>query len=106
MVGFGGMLVECLVAIMALIAATALQPADYFAINSTPEVFETLGMNVVQLPELSEEIGLDLEGRTGGAVTLAVGMTYIFTEIPIFKNLASYFFQFVIMFEAVYLDGY
>lgn len=102
-VGFGGMLVECLVAIMALIAATALQPADYFAINSTPEVFETLGMNVVHLPELSEEIGLDLEGRTGGAVTLAVGMTYIFTEIPIFKNLASYFFQFVIMFEAVFI---
>ena len=97
------MLVECLVAIMALIAATALQPADYFAINTTPEVFETLGMNVVHLPELSEEIGLDLEGRTGGAVTLAVGMTYIFTEIPIFKNLASYFFQFVIIFEAVFI---
>lgn len=101
-VGFGGMLVECLVAIMALIAATALQPADYFAINSTPEVFEALGMNVVHLPEL-REIGLDLEGRTGGAVTLAVGMTYIFTEIPIFKNLASYFFQFVIIFEAVFI---
>jgi carbon starvation protein len=102
-VGFGGMLVECLVAIMALIAATSLMPGDYFAINSTPEVFETLGMDVVHLPELSKEIGLDLEGRTGGAVTLAVGMTYIFTEIPIFENLASYFFQFVIMFEAVFI---
>ncbi|WNB91838.1 carbon starvation protein CstA [Bacillus sp. NEB1478] len=102
-VGFGGMLVECLVAIMALIAATALQPADYFAINSTPEVFKTLGMDVVNLPELSREIGLDLEGRTGGAVTLAVGMTYIFTGIPWFAKLAAYFFQFVIMFEAVFI---
>ncbi|MEC1627327.1 carbon starvation protein CstA [Bacillus mojavensis] len=102
-VAFGAMLVECLVGIMALIAATALQPADYFAINSTPEVFRTLGMDVVHLPDLSKDIGLDLEGRTGGAVTLAVGMTYIFTGIPFFSHLASYFFQFVIMFEAVFI---
>ncbi|MCO4849794.1 carbon starvation protein CstA [Bacillus vallismortis] len=102
-VAFGAMLVECLVGVMALIAATALQPADYFAINSTSEVFRTLGMNVVHLPELSREIGLDLEGRTGGAVTLAVGMTYIFTGMPFFSHLASYFFQFVIMFEAVFI---
>lgn len=102
-VGFGAMLVECVVGIMALIAATALQPADYFAINSSPKVFETLGMNVVHLPELAEKIGLNLEGRTGGAVTLAVGMTYIFTKIPWFSHLSSYFFQFVIMFEAVFI---
>ncbi|MFB5675252.1 carbon starvation protein CstA [Paenibacillus terreus] len=102
-VGFGAMLVECLVGIMALIAAAALQPADYFAINSTPQVFQTLSMNVVNLPQLAQEIGLDLEGRTGGAVTLAVGMTYIFTSIPWFHGLAPYFFQFVIMFEAVFI---
>ncbi|MGG3561161.1 carbon starvation protein CstA [Neobacillus rhizosphaerae] len=102
-VGFGAMLVECVVGIMALIAATALQPADYFAINSTPEVFKTLGMNVVELPKLADEIGINLEGRTGGAVTLAVGMTYVFTGIPWFAKLSSYFFQFVIMFEAVFI---
>lgn len=102
-VGFGAMLVECLVGVMALVAATALHPADYFAINSTPKVFQTLGMNVVHLPELAEKIGLNLEGRTGGAVTLAVGMTYIFTKIPWFGHLSSYFFQFVIMFEAVFI---
>lgn len=102
-VGFGGMLVECLVAIMALIAAVSLHPGDYFAINSAPQVYETLGMSVVHLPELSQQIGLDLEGRTGGAVSLAVGMTYIFTAIPWFSKLASYFFQFVIMFEAVFI---
>jgi len=102
-VGFGAMLVECVVGIMALIAATALQPADYFAINSTPEVFKTLGMQVQELPKLADEIGINLEGRTGGAVTLAVGMTYIFTSIPWFAKLSSYFFQFVIMFEAVFI---
>lgn len=102
-VGFGAMLVECLVGIMALIAATALMPGDYFAINSTPEVFKTLGMQTVHLPELSQEIGMDLEGRTGGAVTLAVGMSYIFAKIPWFYDLAAYFYQFVIMFEAVFI---
>ncbi|MCA6220589.1 carbon starvation CstA family protein [Photorhabdus antumapuensis] len=102
-VGFGAMLAECVVGVMALIAATSLYPADYFAINSAPEVFATLGMDVVHLPTLSQEIGLDLYGRTGGAVTLAVGMADIFTRIPWFSQLASYFFQFVVMFEAVFI---
>ena len=102
-VAFGAMLAECMVAVMALIAATSLHPADYFAINSTPEVFKTLGMQVVDLPELSQKMGLDLAGRTGGAVTLAVGMTYIFTKLSWFSDLAAYFFQFVIMFEAVFI---
>lgn len=102
-VAFGAMLVECLVAILALIAAVSLMPGDYFAINSTPEKFAALGMETVHLNQLSSEVGMDLEGRTGGAVTLAVGMTYIFTEIPIFKQMASYFFQFIILFEAVFI---
>ena len=102
-VAFGMMLIECLVAVLALIAATALPMADYFAINATPEVFATLGMTVQDLPRLEQSIGMDLAGRTGGAVTLAVGMTEIFTSIPWFKTLASYFFQFVIMFEAVFI---
>ena len=102
-VAFGGMLAECLVGIMALIAAIALHPADYFAINAAPAAFKALGMQVVDLPSLSEQIGLDLYGRTGGAVTLAVGMTTIFTKIPWFSHLAGYFFQFVVMFEAVFI---
>jgi carbon starvation protein len=102
-VGFGAMLAECMVGVMALIAATSLHPADYFAINSAPATFAHLGMNVVDLPRLSKEIGLDLYGRTGGAVTLAVGMSSIFTRISWFSSLASYFFQFVVMFEAVFI---
>jgi carbon starvation protein len=103
MVGFGAMLVECLVGVMALIAATVLHPGDYFAINSTPEKFATLGMSVVDLPILSEAIGMDLEGRTGGAVTLAVGMASIFSGVEWFSHLTKYFYQFVIMFEAVFI---
>ena len=102
-VAFGAMLVECLVAIMALIAAVSLMPGDYFAINSTPEKFAALGMETVHLDRLSNDVGMDLEGRTGGAVSLAVGMTYIFTEIPFFKHLATFFFQFVILFEAIFI---
>ena len=102
-VGFGAMLAECMVGVMALIAATSLHPADYFAINSSAEARSVLGMEVVNLPKLSQEIGLDLYGRTGGAVTLAVGMTDIFIRVPWFSSLAAYFFQFVVMFEAVFI---
>ncbi len=102
-VAFGGMLMECVVGIMALVAATSLFPADYFAINAAPAVFAKLGLQTVELPRLVQEIGLDLAGRTGGAVTLAVGMTKIFTALPWFKQLAAYFFQFAVMFEAVFI---
>jgi carbon starvation protein len=102
-VGYGAMLAEGVVAVMALIAATVLHPADYFAINAAPAVFAKMGLTVVDLPRLIQEIGLDLHGRTGGAVTLAVGMTEIFTKVPWFSHLAAYFFQFVIMFEAVFI---
>lgn len=102
-VAFGAMLVECIVAVMALVAAVSLEPADYFAINSSPEKYAELGMEPVHLAQLEDEVNMDLEGRTGGAVTLAVGMTYIFKAVPIFENLAAYFYQFVILFEAVFI---
>jgi carbon starvation protein len=102
-VAFGSMLVECLVGIMALVAACSLHPEDYFAINAAPAAFAKLGMHTVELPRFIDEIGINLAGRTGGAVTLAVGMTNIFTSLPWFKHLAAYFFQFVVMFEAVFI---
>lgn len=102
-VGFGAMLVESLVGVMALIAATVLHPGDYFAINSSPEAFQALGMSTVDLPQLAAAVGMDLEGRTGGAVTLAVGMASIFAGVEWFSHLTRYFYQFVIMFEAVFI---
>ncbi|QXO95539.1 carbon starvation protein A [Methanospirillum purgamenti] len=102
-VGYGAMLMEGFVAIMALIVACSLIPADYFAINVAPAVYSTLGMVPVQLPELESLIGESLTGRTGGAVALAVGMASIFARIPYFEGLLSYWYHFAIMFEAVFV---
>lgn len=102
-VGFGGMLVESFVAMMALIAASVLPVGDYFAINTLPNVFATLGMQVDKLPMLSALIGEDVAGRPGGAVSLAVGMSYVFSSIPGMSKLIAYWYQFAIMFEAVFI---
>jgi carbon starvation protein len=102
-VGYGAMLTEGVVAIMALIAACVLVPADYFAINTAPAVFAKLGMAPVHLPELAAAVGEKIQGRPGGAVSLAVGMAYIFSSIPFMKHLASYWYHFAIMFEAVFI---
>lgn len=102
-VGYGAMLTEGFVAVMALIAACALVPADYFAINVAPSVYQTLGMVPVHLPELEMLIGEDLAGRTGGAVSLAVGMASIFSQIPFLQGLMGYWYHFAIMFEAAFV---
>lgn len=102
-VGFGGMLIESFVAMMALIAATVLPVGDYFAINTAPAVFANLGMHVDKLPMLSQLIGEDVAGRPGGAVSLAVGMSYVFSSIPGLNGLIAYWYQFAIMFEAVFI---
>ena len=103
LMGFGAMLTEGFVAIMALIAATVLLPGDYFAINVPPEVFAKLNMTVSRLPEMSAAVGEHLEGRAGGAVSLAVGMAQIFASIPGLKHLLSYWYHFAIMFEALFI---
>ncbi len=103
LIGYGAMLVEGFVALMALIAATTLIPADYFAINCSPEVFKTLGMQVKDLPVLSAMVQENITGRPGGAVSLAVGMAQIFSGIPGMKGLMGYWYHFVIMFEALFI---
>lgn len=102
-IGYGAMLVEAFVAMMALIAATVLPTSDYFAINSLPEVFAKLNMVPDQLGILSQMVGENLAGRPGGSVSLAVGMAYVFCKIPGLEHLMSYWYHFCIMFEALFI---
>ncbi len=185
-IGYGAMLMEGLVGITALLAATALPPADYFAINTDPAIavvaaeqggglassteqlaqldaaltpadrarlgledgatasslatqklklsqvlrlsngalasigyhvdaadphasalsnadFARLGVVVDDLPRLSEAADEVVAARTGGAVSLAVGMARVFANLPGMKNLLSYWYHFAIMFEALFI---
>ena len=102
-VGYMGMLFEGLVGVMALIAASSLHPGDYFAINVLPAKFATLGMPMVNLLNLQQQVGENVIGRTGGAVSLALGMAQIFSNIPGLKSLIAYWYHFAIMFEALFI---
>ncbi|MDF2832516.1 carbon starvation CstA family protein [Chryseobacterium indoltheticum] len=107
-VGYGAMLVEGFVALMALIAACTLMPGDYFAINTPKDTYDAFlathpGLHGVDIDYFSERIGIDLHGRTGGAVSLAVGMAHIFNKIPYMDQLMAYWYNFAIMFEAVFI---
>jgi carbon starvation protein len=102
-IGYGAMLFEGLVGVMAIIAATALYPSDYFAINTSVAKFATLGMTPVNLSALQTQVGEIVVGRPGGAVSLAVGMAQIFSSLPGMKGLMAYWYHFAIMFEAVFI---
>ena len=102
-IGYGAMLIEGLVGVVALIAATALHPGDYFAINTSQPVFANLGIPVVELPRLESEVGETVTARPGGAVSLAVGMAQIFTGLPGMRGLMDYWYHFAIMFEALFI---
>lgn len=107
-VGYGAMLVEGFVALMALIAACTLVPGDYFAINTPTAAYDAFlaanpALHQVDLPHFVEKIGVELQGRTGGAVSLAVGMAHIFNSIPFMDEVMAYWYNFAIMFEAVFI---
>jgi carbon starvation protein len=102
-IGYGAMMCEGMVAVLALIAATSMYPGDYFAINTAPAVFAKLGMHTVNLDMFSAEVGEKLAGRTGGAVSLAVGMAQIFKGLPGMATLTGYWYHYAIMFEALFI---
>jgi carbon starvation protein len=117
LVGFGGMLMESFVAIMALIAACVLTPGLYFAINapagiigttfeSAAGVIRNWGFVVtpVQIQELSRLVGEEsLLSRTGGAPSLAVGMANIFSQVLGGGGAMALWYHFAIMFEAIFI---
>jgi len=116
MIGYGGMVLESFVAIMAMIAATILDPGVYFAINSAAGVvgadpavavatISSWGypVTVEQMNQLAHEMGeKTLFARTGGAPSLAVGMASIFNSV-FGQSLMGVWYHFAIMFEAVFI---
>ncbi|HWG45120.1 MAG TPA: carbon starvation CstA family protein, partial [Gemmataceae bacterium] len=123
-IGYGAMLMEGLVGIMALIAAASLDPQLYYDINvpldkvqqwqqPLDKMYAELGnvdsIDHMNLADWEKTVGGEsLRGRTGGAVTLAVGMSHILTKplselgLP-FDTLLKYWYHFAIMFEALFI---
>jgi carbon starvation protein len=106
----GAMLSEAFVSVLALIAAANLYPLDYFIINVSPEklhqilpALHAMGFDQSNINELTRAVGENIVGRTGGAVTLAVGMAQIFSAIPGMGHLMQYWYHFAIMFEALFI---
>jgi carbon starvation protein len=116
MIGYGGMLLESFVAIMAIVAACVLEPGVFFAINSPPgivgasasdaiQTINSWGFSVTldQMDKLAASVGEStLFARTGGAPSLAVGMATIFAK-AFGEHLLAMWYHFAIMFEAVFI---
>ncbi len=104
-VGYGAMLLESFVGVMALIAASVLVPGDYLAINTmlSPDALAAMGFPVQRIQELSRLVEVNVEGRPGGAVSLAVGMASIFSALPGMAGLMAYWYQFALLFEALFI---
>ncbi len=116
-VGYGAMLLEGFVAIMAMIAACVLQPGVFFAVNSpagivgaTPEAavqtITSWGFPVTasQMASLARDVGeTTLFQRTGGAPSLALGMAHIFASGPGGRAVLGFWYHFAIMFEALFI---
>jgi carbon starvation protein len=119
MIGYGAMLMEGIVGVVALIAATSLFPGDYFAINTAQRTeaqraayvhlinehgSADFNLRPQEIDRLEQESGeKNLRGRTGGAVTLALGIAKIFDAIPGLRGLMKYWYHFAIMFEALFI---
>jgi carbon starvation protein len=106
-IGYGAMILEGMVAVLALVAAAVLHPSDYFAIN-VPAAKQSLipawASRPVELGKLTEMSGeARLAGRPGGAVSLAVGMASVFSSLPGMRGLMAYWYHFIIMFEALFI---
>ena len=119
LIGYGSMLTESLVAIMALVAACVLTPGVYFAINSPVSVIGATAMSAAdtinswalfkpitaaELELLAQQVGENsLLSRTGGAPSLAVGMAHLFSQALGGESAMALWYHFAIMFEALFI---
>lgn len=120
LIGYGSMVVEMLVALMAIIAACALQPGEYFAINSpvdpnnpaavTAQIAKinsygpVYAVTEAHMSQLAKDLGEpNMIGKVGGAPTFAVGMAHMFAKVIPGKTALSLWYHFAIMFEALFI---
>jgi carbon starvation protein CstA len=117
LIGFGGMLAESFVAIMALSAACVLDPGIYFAMNAPAAVIGTTAANAAQVisgwgftitPQMIDQTAANIGettilSRAGGAPTLAVGMAQILAQALGGKTLEAFWYHFAILFEALFI---
>ena len=117
LIGYGGMLMESFVAIMALSAACVLDPGVYFAMNSPGAVIGTTAANAAQVisswgftltPDMITQTAADIGEKTilsraGGAPTLAVGMAQILAQALGGKSFEAFWYHFAILFEALFI---
>jgi carbon starvation protein len=116
-IGYGAMLLESFVGVMAMVAACAMPPGVYFAINSPPGVVGSAGdaaattisgwgypLQAQTMTDLAHKVGeITLWNRAGGAPSLAVGMAQIFSSTIGGERLLSIWYHFAIMFEALFI---
>jgi carbon starvation protein len=117
MIGYGAMLMESFVAIMALLSAAVMEPGTYFAINAPPAVIGAsvehagdvirgwgFAFDPIAFGALTQQVGeQSLLSRTGGAPSLAVGMAEIFSSVLGGSTLKALWYHFAIMFEALFI---
>jgi carbon starvation protein len=117
MIGYGGMLAESFAAVMALTAASCLEPGIYFAINSPVALIGTTVDSAAQtisqwgfvltgdmLTEMAHHIGeKTILSRTGGAPTLAIGIAQVFSRIFASDAMLAFWYHFAILFEAIFI---
>jgi carbon starvation protein len=117
LIGYGAMLTESFVAIMALIAACVLDPATYFALNSPAALIGTTtsqaaatisGWGFAVTPAMLEQVAVQVGestilSRTGGAPTLAVGMAHILSSVLGGPAMMAFWYHFAILFEALFI---
>ncbi|MGI9115306.1 MAG: carbon starvation CstA family protein [Chthoniobacterales bacterium] len=111
-IGYGAMVTEMMVALMAMVAACVIEPGQYFAINSKGAPAEVVArvtaagfpVNESQMTDLAHELGEQtMFGRAGGAPTFAVGMAHMFARISASPTALALWYHFAIMFEALFI---
>ncbi|MGI8891099.1 MAG: carbon starvation CstA family protein [Chthoniobacterales bacterium] len=111
-IGYGAMVTEMMVALMALIAACVLQPGQYFAINAKGTPSEVVAkvsaagfpVNEFEMKQLASDLGEStMFNRAGGAPTFAVGMAHMFARITTNRTALALWYHFAIMFEALFI---